>query len=65
MFARVGSLHTIPFDIERGEVEGEAAIVLRDVVVDTSIGQAQVAFSPAGTMAFVEGPNLAHGASPR
>ncbi len=61
VFARGGSLHTIGFDLERGEVHGEAAIVLRDVVMDSTVGQAQFAFSAAGTMAFVEGPELGSG----
>jgi hypothetical protein len=61
VFARAGGLHSIPFDVERGEVRGEATIVQRDVVMDTSIGQAQFAFSAAGTMAFVEGPELGSG----
>jgi serine/threonine-protein kinase len=61
VFARAGSLHTIPFDVERGEVRGEPAIVQRRVVMDTSIGQAQFAFSAAGTMVYVEGPELTRG----
>ena len=61
VFARAGSLHSIPFDVERGEVHGEAAIVMRHVAMDSNAGQAQFAFSPAGTMAFVAGPDLATG----
>ncbi len=61
VFARAGSLHAIPFDDERGEVHGEASTVLREVVMDATIGQAQFAFSPSGTMAFVEGPELSRG----
>ncbi len=61
VFSRAGSLHSIPFDVERGEVHGEAAIVLRDVAMDSNAGQAQFAFSPAGTMAYVAGPDLATG----
>lgn len=59
VFASAGSLHAIPFDVERGEVHGGAAIVVRDVVMDGTIGQAQFVFSQAGMMAFVEGPDLA------
>ncbi|MFT5286747.1 MAG: putative Ser/Thr protein kinase [Planctomycetota bacterium] len=59
VFARAGSLHVIPFDVERAEVHGESAIVIRDVVMDGTIGQAQFVFSSTGTMAFVEGPDLA------
>ena len=61
VFARAGSLHTVPFDHELGEVRGEPTVLLRDVVMDTSIGQAQFAFSAAGTMVFVEGPQLSRG----
>ena len=61
VFARAGSLHAIPFDVERGEVHGEAVTVLRDVVMDLTGGQAQFVFSPSGTVAFVEGPELARG----
>jgi serine/threonine-protein kinase len=61
LFARAGNVHAIEFDLERGEVRGEAEIVLRDVVLETTIGQAQYAVSPTGTMAFVEGSQLSSG----
>ena len=61
VFARAGSLHTIPFDVERGEVHGEAVTVLRDVVMESTVGQAQFAFSPGGTIVYVEGLELTRG----
>jgi tRNA A-37 threonylcarbamoyl transferase component Bud32 len=61
LFARAGNVHSIAFDLERGEVVGEAEIVLRDVVMEATIGQSQYVVSPAGTMAFAEGALLSSG----
>jgi serine/threonine-protein kinase len=61
LFARAGDIHAIGFDLERGEVRGEAEIVLRDVVLEGTIGQVQYVISPTGTLAFVEGSVLSSG----
>jgi len=45
LFARAGNVHAIEFDLERGEVRGEPEIVLRDVVTEATIGQAQYVVS--------------------
>ena len=51
----------VPFDVERGVVEGEPVTLAREVVMDTSIGIAQYAFSASGSIVFVPGPELARG----
>jgi serine/threonine-protein kinase len=61
VFARAGSLLTAPFDTEEGRITGEPVTVLREVVMDTVIGQAQFAFSDPGTMVFVRGSELSRG----
>ena len=61
VFARGGSLLAAPFDTAEGRVAGEPVTVLREVVMDAVIGQAQFAFSDAGTMVFVRGPELSRG----
>ena len=61
VFARGGSLLAVPFDAEEGRITGEPVTVMREVVMDTVIGQAQFAFSDSGTMVFVRGPELSRG----
>jgi hypothetical protein len=61
VFARGGSLLAVPFDAEEGRVNGEPVTVMREVVMDAVIGQAQFAFSDSGTMVFVRGPELSRG----
>jgi serine/threonine-protein kinase len=61
VFARGGNLFAVPFDAEEGQVTGEPVTVLREVVMDAVIGQAQFAFSDSGTMVFVRGPEVSRG----
>jgi serine/threonine-protein kinase len=61
VFARGGSLLALPFDAEEGRVTGEPVTVMREVVMDAVIGQAQFTFSDSGTMIFVRGPVLSRG----
>jgi serine/threonine-protein kinase len=61
VFARGGSLLSVPFDIEGDRVTGEPITVMREVVMDAIIGQAQYAFSDSGTMIFARGPEQSRG----
>jgi len=61
VFARAGNLLAVPFDAEEGRITGEPVTVMREVVMDAVIGQAQFAFSDSGTMVFVRGPELSRG----
>jgi serine/threonine-protein kinase len=61
VFARGGSLLAVPFDTEEGRITGEPVTVMREVVMDADIGQAQFAFSNSGTMVFARGPEIARG----
>ena len=61
VFARGGNLLAVPFDAEAGRVTGEAVTVMREVVMDAVIGQAQFNFSDSGTMVFVRGPEMSRG----
>lgn len=61
VFARAGSLHAVPFDPERAEVLGDPEVIVRDVMMDLTFGQAQFAFSASGTMVYLEGPELSRG----
>jgi serine/threonine-protein kinase len=61
VFARGGSLLAVPFDAGEGRVTGEAVTVMREVVMDAVIGQAQFTFSDSGTMVFVRGPEQSRG----
>ena len=61
LFTRAGTIHAVEFDPERGELLGETEIVLRDLVVEAGIGQAQYVVSPSGTLAFVEGSQISSG----
>jgi len=61
VFARGGNLLAVPFDAEEGRVTGQAVTVMREVVMDAVIGQAQFTFSDSGTMVFVRGPEMSRG----
>jgi Tol biopolymer transport system component len=61
VFARGGSLLAVPFDVEAGRITDEPVTVMREVVMDAIIGQAQFAVSDSGTMVFARGPELARG----
>ena len=61
VFARGGSLLAVPFDVEAGRITSEPVTVMREVVMDADIGQAQFAFAESGTMVFARGPELARG----
>ncbi len=61
LFARGGSLMAVAFDAGRGEVTGEPAPVLPGVSMDSIFGHAQVAFSAAGSVAYVPGSDRAVG----
>lgn len=61
LFTRSGTIHAVEFDPERGEVRGETEIVLRGLVVEAGVGQAQYVVSSAGTLAFVEGSQVSSG----
>jgi serine/threonine-protein kinase len=61
VFARGGDLLAVPFDVEAGRVTGEPVTVMREVVMDAVIGQAQFAFSDSGTLVFVRGPETSRG----
>ncbi|MHC5002820.1 MAG: hypothetical protein ACYTJ0_06820, partial [Planctomycetota bacterium] len=65
VFARGGDLLAVPFDAERGRVTGEAVTIMREVVMDAVIGQAQFTFSDSGTMVFVRGPESSRGSVAR
>jgi hypothetical protein len=60
-FIRDSALLSAPFDVRAGEVTGEPEIVVRDVAVDSIFGQAQVALSPSGTLAYLPGGDRALG----
>lgn len=55
LFARNGNVLAARFDEGSGTVEGQAALVLQEAAVDSLFGQAQVAWSPSGTLAYVPG----------
>ncbi len=55
LFARTGLLVAVPFDLDRLEVTGPPVPVLEDVFMNRSTGNAQVAFSPEGTLVYLAG----------
>ncbi|MHC4815995.1 MAG: protein kinase domain-containing protein, partial [Planctomycetota bacterium] len=61
VFARGGNLLAVPFDADASRITGEPVTVLREVVMDAIIGQAQFAFAGSGTMVFMRGPELTRG----
>jgi len=61
VFARGGNLLAVPFDANEGRVTGEPVTVMREVVMDAVIGQAQFTFSDSGTLVFVRGPEMSRG----
>jgi serine/threonine-protein kinase len=61
VFARGGSLLAVRFDAGEGRISGEPVTVMREVVMDAVVGQAQFAFSDSGMMVLVRGPELSRG----
>ena len=55
VFMRGSALVSAGFDLESKKVTGEPEILLRDVARDSIFGQAQVALSSAGTLAYLPG----------
>ncbi|HEV2021060.1 MAG TPA: protein kinase, partial [Terriglobales bacterium] len=55
VYARTGMLVAVPFDLDRMEVTGSPAPVLEDVFVNRASGNAEVVFSPEGTLLYVAG----------
>jgi hypothetical protein len=50
-----GTLHVVPFDLERREVRGAAIPVLEGISTDPAFGVAQIDVSPGGTLAYLRG----------
>src|SRR5262245_48446425 len=51
-----GTLFTAPFDVERLELAGPAVPVLEGAAVNMPVGAADIAFSDAGTIAYLAAP---------
>ncbi|MDH4019321.1 MAG: hypothetical protein OEU84_06940 [Xanthomonadales bacterium] len=61
VFGRNGHLFTVPFNVKSAEVEGEAQLVLKNVAMDSTFHQVQMAHSAAGTLVYVPGTDRAVG----
>jgi serine/threonine-protein kinase len=61
MFARAGALMAVPFDVDRLEVTGPEAIVVRDVGMESLFGTVHLAASDTGTLVYVSGGDVARG----
>ena len=55
-YVQNGKLLAAPFDLEKLETTGPAAIVLEGFVADTNTGAAQLGLSRNGTLAYLPGP---------
>jgi serine/threonine protein kinase len=55
IFARDGSLFTVPFDLRKLQVTGSPKLVLQEVLTDVSSGAVQFAVSAVGTFSYVSG----------
>jgi serine/threonine-protein kinase len=56
VYARAGSLYAVPFDTARLETKGMPVKVLEGVLMSINIGSAYFDISPAGDLAYAEGP---------
>lgn len=56
VFVRGGTLHAVPFDLDRLAATGPAVPVVSGVLTDTSAGAALYDVSDAGALAYVPGP---------
>jgi serine/threonine-protein kinase len=61
VFSRGGNLFAVPFDLERGQVRGEANLVVSGVSMDSYFYGTQVALSDDGRLAYVPGGDVALG----
>ena len=61
LFARAGALVAVPFDAEEVAVTGAEVVVLRDVAVESLFPTIHAAISASGTLAYVQGGDLASG----
>ncbi len=55
LFARDGSLFSVPFDLERLKVTGSPQVALQGVLTVVASGAVQFAVSDSGTLAFIPG----------
>ncbi|MGH9400144.1 MAG: hypothetical protein ACRD00_07230, partial [Thermoanaerobaculia bacterium] len=58
LFVRGDSVFSAPFDASRLEVTGPAVTLAEDIAADLETGLAQFVISPAGTLAFIDGPPI-------
>jgi serine/threonine-protein kinase len=61
VFGRNGNLFAVPFDAQTAETSGEPQLVLKNVAMDSTFHQGQVALSTAGTLAYIPGNDRAIG----
>ena len=63
IYARAGSLLSVPFDVDRLEVLGTPSVVTEDVYTDSVWGYANFAVSRNGSLAYASGGVNAHASS--
>lgn len=54
-FARAGTLHAVPFDLEKLQVTGPSIPILERVIIDPATGAAQFSFSENGSLVYIQG----------
>jgi serine/threonine-protein kinase len=59
VYIHAGTLFAVPFDLDRLEITGAAVPVVEGVLSSPVSGGAQFGVSPDGTLAYVQGANLA------
>lgn len=61
VFARNGNLFTLPFNAQSAEISGEPQLAQKNVAMDSTFHQVQMALSDAGTLVYVPGTDRAVG----
>lgn len=55
VYARAGSLHAVPFDIDRLKKTGPSVPILEHVIMDPATGAAHFSFSENGSLVYIQG----------
>lgn len=61
VFGRNGNLFSVPFNAQLGEISGEPQLVQKNVAMDSTFHQVQMAQSATGTLVYVPGTDRAVG----